>query len=146
MILADARHRYPKLPKRVYRWAQSHYCEYIGYKCNYSGDRWGALLWLSRAVILDPVQLLYHRLYLRMFKRLLKKAMGRVYGQARKLLGASPAAAVDAEPAVALTIGDIESLRSAQLGAWDALQKRRMSLLSEMETGDLSVFRETGPR
>ena len=72
--------------------------------------------------------------------------MGRVYGQARKLLGASPAAAVDAEPAVALTIGDIESLRSAQLGAWDALQKRRMSLLSEMETGDLSVFRETGPR
>lgn len=136
LLLADVRRRHPELPERVYRWAESRSCEYLGQKCNFCGDRWGALRWYLKAVTLDPVLLLYRRLYLREFKNLLTLALRPVMAMVQKGLGRSPAAKVRLQNAGELSIADIARLRNAHQGAWDSLLERRQRYLRDMEVRD----------
>ncbi len=92
LFLTDVRRRHPELPQRVYRWAESNFCEYLARKCNYCGDRWGALRWFFKAVTLDPVLLLYRRLYLLEFRNLIRLGVRPIAGKVRKALGHSPTA------------------------------------------------------
>lgn len=136
LLLADVRRRHPELPERIYRWAKSRSCEYLGHKCNYSGDRWGAVRWLLNAVTLDPVLLLYRRLYLLEFKNLVMLALRPIAAMVQKGLGRSPAAIGRQRNAGELTIADIERRRNADQGAWDSLVERRLKYLREMEVRD----------
>jgi len=133
LLLADVRGRHPELPERVYRWAESRSCEYVARKCNYCGDRWGALRWFLRAVALDPVLLLYRRLYLLEFKNLVMLALRPIAAMVQKGLGRSPEALGRQRNAGELTIADIERRRNADQGAWDSLFERRLRYLREME-------------
>jgi len=136
LLQADIRRRHPELPERVHRWAESRSCEYVARKCNYCGDRWGALRWFFRAVTLDPVLLLYRRLYLLEFKNLVMLALRPIAAMVQKGLGRSPAAKVDRRNAGELSIADIARRRNAHQGAWDSLSERRLRYLSEMEVRD----------
>lgn len=136
LLLADVRRRHPELPERVYRWAGSRSCEYLGHKCDYCGDHWGALRWLFKAVTQDPVLLLYRRPYMLAFKNLVKLAVRPVAVVVRKGLGRSPTAKGRRRNAGELSIADIERRRNAHQGAWDSLLKRRLRYLCEMEVTD----------
>ncbi len=136
LLMTDVRGRHPELPERVYRWAKSASCEYLARKCNQCGDRWGTLRWLSKAVTLDPVLLLYRRLYVLVFKDLIKLTMRPVVVMVRKGLGLSPAAKGHPGTAGELSIADIERRRNAKQGAWDSLLKRRLRYLREIEVRD----------
>ena len=136
LLLADVRRRHPELPERVYRWAESRSCEYLGRKCNYSGDHWDALRWFFKAVTQDPVLLLYPRLYVLAFKNLIKLAVRPVAVMVRKGLGRSPTAKWRRRNAGELSIADIEHRRNAHQGAWDSLQERRLRYLCELEVRD----------
>ena len=135
LILTDARRRHPELPQRVYRWSQSNSCEYLGQKCNYCGDRWGALRWLYKAVTLDPVLLWYRRLYLLELKSVIMRAVRPLAVKVRKSLGRPPAAKGREETAE-LSIADIVHRRNAHQGAWDSLLDRRLRYLCEIEVRD----------
>ena len=136
LLLKDVRRRHPELPERVYRWAESCSCEYLGQKCIHSGDYWGALRWLSKAVTLDPVLLWYRRLYLLALKSVIMRGVRPLAVKVRKSLGRSPTAKGHRGNAGELSIADIECRRNAHQGAWDSLLKRRLRYLCEMEVRD----------
>lgn len=132
LLRSAFRRRHPELPERVYRWAESSCCEYLGYKSNDSGDRWGAVRWLSRAVVLDPALLLYRQLYLLALRQMLKFTIRPIAVMLRKGLGLSNVVNVLPEVAEELSIADIERQRNAQQGARDSLLKRRLRCLGAM--------------
>ncbi len=133
LMLAEVRRRHPAVPNRIYRWARSNYYEYLGRKCNFCGDRRGALRWFVKAVSLDPALLAYRRLYLTEFNNLLKLAMRRAPGRMREGVGHSSAANACPQPVGDLSIADIERRRLLRQGTWDALQERRHRYLSALE-------------
>lgn len=133
LLLTEVRRRHPALPDRVYRWAQSHAYEYLGRKCNYSGDRWGALRWFSRAVALDPGLLWHRRLYALEIRNLIALSMRPLLASVRRHLGRSDGPERGRRAVSGLSIADIRRRRNSQTGSRDLLAERRQRYLCEME-------------
>lgn len=133
LLLTEVRRRHPALPERVYRWAQSHAYEYLGRKCNFSGDRWGALRWFAKAVALDPGLLWHRRLYAPEVRNLIGHALPPIVGSVRGHLGRSNGAGRGRHAVAGLSIADIQHRRNRQTGSRDLLAERRQRYLCEME-------------
>ncbi|HKK17055.1 MAG TPA: glycosyltransferase family A protein [Opitutales bacterium] len=135
LLLSEVRRRHPALPERFYRWAKSHAYEYLARKCNYSGDRWGALRWFSRAVALDPGLLWHRRLYALEIRNLIGLSMRPVLGSVREHLSRSNGAGRGRHAVAGISIADIEQRRNSHTGSRDLLAERRQRYLCEMEGG-----------
>ena len=53
ILLSEMRSRHPEIPAEVFRWARSHFADYLSNQCSQSGDYAGAWRWMVRAAWYD---------------------------------------------------------------------------------------------
>jgi glycosyltransferase involved in cell wall biosynthesis len=75
ILLSEMQGRHPEIPAEVFRWARSHFSDYLSNQCSQSGDYLGALRWMMRAVCDDPALLSEPRVLRRLVMAPVKLAL-----------------------------------------------------------------------
>ena len=72
LVMQEVQHQHPEIPAVIYRWSNSFFYQYLLGKSYKSGDHWGTLRWLKKAVGQDLNLLLRPGLYPMLIVCLLK--------------------------------------------------------------------------
>jgi glycosyltransferase involved in cell wall biosynthesis len=54
IVIADARHRHPELPLKLFRWARGNFYRWLGFGCLFHGQVCWSLYYLAIALVYDP--------------------------------------------------------------------------------------------
>lgn len=72
LVMADVQQRHPEIPAIIYQWSISNFYMYLAGESRRSGNHWSTLFWLSKALLVDPINILRFQLYTMSINSLLK--------------------------------------------------------------------------